>query len=55
MLGFKIDGVVYPLSVEDAAQIADRLAHRNHGDVSHPAYSAQVMVDAMIEGEATTV
>ncbi len=51
--GFRIDGVQYRITEEDTAEIADRLAHRHNGDVSHPAYSAQVMVDAMIEGDQT--
>jgi hypothetical protein len=52
-LGFRIDGLDYLVTEEEAAAISDRLAHRHRGDLSHPAYSAQIMVDAMIEGEAT--
>lgn len=51
--GFDIDGVRYPLALEEAAAISDRLAHRHDGDMNHPAYAAQVMVDEMIDGRAS--
>jgi hypothetical protein len=47
--GFEIDGISYRITEENAAEIADRLAHRHCGDVGHPAYAAQVMVDAATE------
>jgi hypothetical protein len=49
---FLISGARYPIEVEHAAALADRLHNRCGGDIEHPAYSAAVLIDRAIEGQS---